>query len=78
MLLFVFVRELFKFVLNTPAFDPLFQLPPRYGDRYNDIFPNAHYLRCFIYPPIILPISFSILLHTSYFLNERGGATFGV
>jgi len=29
MLLFTFEGELFKFSVNGPAFDPLFQLPPR-------------------------------------------------
>jgi hypothetical protein len=38
MFVFVFVRGLFKFELNTPAFDVLFQLPPRFGKRF-DLFP---------------------------------------
>lgn len=33
MLLFVFVRELFKLRAAKPALLPLFQLPPRYGKR---------------------------------------------
>ena len=28
-----FDRGLFKFTLNTPALEPLFQLPPRYAHR---------------------------------------------
>lgn len=35
MFVFVFVRGLFKFELNTPAFDVLFQLPPRFGKRFD-------------------------------------------
>jgi hypothetical protein len=29
MLLFAFAGTLFQFSVNTPAFDPLFQFPPR-------------------------------------------------
>ena len=35
MFVFVFERGLFKFELNTPAFDVLFQLPPRFGKRFD-------------------------------------------
>jgi hypothetical protein len=33
MLLFVFDRTLFKFSAASPAFEPLFQLPPQIGKR---------------------------------------------
>ena len=33
-LLFTFERSLFTLSMNTPAFEPLFQLPPRIGRRY--------------------------------------------
>ena len=36
---FEFDRGLFKFTLNTPALEPLFQLPPQIGKR-NSPFPN--------------------------------------
>ena len=32
-------RGLFRFKLNTPAFVPLFQLPPRIGHAVNNPFP---------------------------------------
>ena len=37
MLLLEFVRVLFKFTLNTPALEPLFQLPPQIGKRFNPL-----------------------------------------
>ncbi len=33
MFVFVFERGLFKFRAPNPAFEPLFQLPPRIGSR---------------------------------------------
>lgn len=46
MLLFELDRELFKFTLNTPALEPLFQLPPQIGKR-NSPFPKL-FLRYFL------------------------------
>ena len=39
MLLLEFVRGLFRFTLNTPALEVLFQLPPQSGKR-NSLFPK--------------------------------------
>ena len=39
-----FVRELFKFTLNTPALDVLFQLPPQIGTRYNPLPKFIYYI----------------------------------
>ena len=35
MFVFVFVRGLFKFELNTPAFVVFVRLPPRFGKRFD-------------------------------------------
>lgn len=35
MFVFTFERALFRFSARTPASDPLFQLPPRIGRRFN-------------------------------------------
>jgi len=35
MFVFEFDRALFRFNANTPASLALFQLPPRYGSRFN-------------------------------------------
>ena len=35
MFVFVFERALLPFELNTPAFDVLFQLPPRFAKRFD-------------------------------------------
>lgn len=35
MFVFVFERGLFRLSANTPAFEPLFQFPPRIGSRFN-------------------------------------------
>ena len=39
MFVFVLDGELFKLSVNTPAFEPLFQLPPRIGHAVNNPFP---------------------------------------
>lgn len=41
MLLFEFVRELFRFNVQTPAFDALFQLPPDIGQHMLRRLPKA-------------------------------------
>ena len=50
MFVFELERGLFRFTLNTPAFEVLFQLPPQIGKRYNP-FPtkilNVFYIGCF-------------------------------
>jgi hypothetical protein len=50
MLLFVFPGVLFKFSVKSPAFDPLFQLPPRRKERES---PNP-------IPPVFLGVNFII------------------
>lgn len=74
MLLFEFERGLFKFNANTPAFDVLFQLPPRYGKR-SQIWHDPQYVFylfvALIHPPNILPNSSNFLDQFSYFLNGK-------
>lgn len=74
MLPFEFDRGLLPFELNTPAFVPLFQLPPRLKDRCNSTTPQKRsvpyacglLLTDFSRPPIIFPISTSFADHTAY------------
>jgi len=67
---FEFDRTLFRFNAKTPAFEPLFQLPPRRGSRYS-LAPQD-----FLHPPTILPISTNNLLQFSYLLKGRNSSSF--
>lgn len=65
---FEYAREWLPGRENTPAFAPLFQLPPRYTQRslYSRRIPHGRvYSFDFFQPPSIRPISFSSLLQIS-------------
>ena len=77
-------RGLFKFTLNTPALDVLFQLPPQIGKRNSRfplslLIPRPDYfflplflsasITALIHPPVMLPISSRRSLITPYWWN---------
>lgn len=75
MLPLAFDRGLFRFSADAPAFAPLFQFPPRIGNRI-DTAPMMSLRDCycfiaFIHPPSMAPISESIFDHISYFFIGR-------
>lgn len=73
MFVFTFDRGLFRFTLNTPALEVLFQLPPRIGSSIDSspIVSNIYLLTAFIQPPNMRPISLSILFQFSYCLSPK-------
>ena len=74
MLPLAFVRGLFKLRANTPALAPLFQFPPRIGNRFDPSPIKISGAYCFvalIHPPSILPISSSFFAQFSYLFIGR-------
>ena len=73
MLLSEFERGLLPLRLNTPAFAPLFQLPPQLNacNRHIPYDERSLSLTDLIQPPIILPISTAFPLHISYLWVDR-------
>ena len=76
MLPLAFDRGLFRFSADAPAFAPLFQFPPRIGNRIDTapmFFPCVvcYCFIAFIHPPSMAPISESIFDHISYFFIGR-------
>lgn len=70
MLLFTLEGALFKFSAKTPAFTPLFQLPPRIADTALTLSYPAKLARvCFIQPPSSRPTSAAISAIKPYFLT---------
>lgn len=72
MFVFALERGLLRLSANTPAFAPLFQLPPRIGSRFFNAHPFANHPEiALIQPPSIRPSSSLSLDQCSYFLKSR-------
>ena len=76
MFVFTLERGLVRLRENAPALAPLFQFPPRIGNRIDTapMFFPCGVCYCFIaliHPPSMAPISESIFDHISYFFIGR-------